>query len=126
MERLTKILVIDPDPSIRRAFLDYFSLYKKTVVVTCSTFQEAKITISTLVFDWVICEIELEPGNEQGWEIKELLDMYQPECELILLTKDLTFERKIKAKEKGIMLFEKPFDVELFKKLLQLEERLSA
>ena len=99
MKKLIKILIIDPDYSIRKSFQDYFSLFKNTVVVGCSNFQEAKITISSLVFDWVICELELEPDQELGWEIYNLLNLYQINSQLILLTKELTFERKIKAKE---------------------------
>lgn len=127
MKKLIKILIIDPDYSIRKSFQDYFSLFRNTVVVGCSNFQEAKITISSLVFDWVICELELEPDQELGWEIYNLLNLYQTNSQLILLTKELTFERKIKAKEKGIAIFEKPFDIEEFKRVFPLpEEKLSA
>ena len=127
MKKLIKILIIDPDYSIRKSFQDYFSLFRNTVVVGCSNFQEAKITISSLVFDWVICELELEPDQELGWEIYNLLNLYQTNSQLILLTKELTFERKIKAKEKGIAIFEKPFDIEEFKRTFSLpEEKLSA
>lgn len=127
MKKLIKILIIDPDYSIRKSFQDYFSLFRNTVVVGCSNFQEAKITISSLVFDWVICELELEPDQELGWEIYNLLNLYQTNSQLILLTKELTFERKIKAKEKGIAIFEKPFDIEEFKRTFPLpEEKLSA
>ncbi len=127
MKKLIKILIIDPDYSIRKSFQDYFSLFRNTVVVGCSNFQEAKITISSLVFDWVICELELEPDQELGWEIYNLLNLYQTNSQLILLTKELTFERKIKAKEKGIAIFEKPFDIEEFKRAFPLpEEKLSA
>jgi DNA-binding NtrC family response regulator len=109
---MKKILLVDDEPTILLT-LSHLLSTKDTVVITCSSMEEAEEALSKYSFDLVIADIRLSGMyGIEGLELLSYIRKISPATEVIIMTAYGSDEIREDAFRRGAFhYYEKPIDL---------------
>ena len=109
---MKKILIVDDEPTILMT-LSHLLSAKESVVVTCSSMEEAEEALSRYAFDLVIADIRLSGMyGVEGLELLSYIKKISPSTEVIIMTAYGSEEIREDARRRGAFhYYEKPIDL---------------
>jgi DNA-binding NtrC family response regulator len=109
---MKKILLVDDEPTILLT-LSHLLSTKDTVVITCSSMEEAEEALSKYVFDLVIADVRLSGMyGIEGLELLSYIRKISPATEVIIMTAYGSDEMREDAFRRGAFhYYEKPIDL---------------
>ncbi len=125
---MKKVLIVDDEQTILLT-LSHLLSAKETVVVTCSSMEQAEEALSKYVFDLVIADIRLSGMyGIEGLELLSYVKKISPVTEVIIMTAYGSEEIKDDAYRRGAYhYYEKPVDLgDLVSKVRSLGINVSA
>jgi DNA-binding NtrC family response regulator len=110
--RMKKILLVDDEPTILLT-LSHLLSTRDTVVITCSSMEEAEEALSKYAFDLVIADIRLSGMyGIEGLELLSFIRKISPSTEVIIMTAYGSDEMRDDAYRRGAFhYYEKPIDL---------------
>ena len=109
---MKKILLVDDEPTILLT-LSHLLSTKDTVVITCSSMEEAEEALSKYAFDLMIADIRLSGMyGIEGLELLSYVRSISPSTEVIIMTAYGSDEMREDAYRRGAFhYYEKPIDI---------------
>ena len=109
---MKKILLVDDEPTILLT-LSHLLSTKDTVVITCSSMEEAEEALSKYAFDLMIADIRLSGMyGIEGLELLSYVRSISPSTEVIIMTAYGSDEMREDAYRRGAFhYYEKPIDL---------------
>ena len=109
---MKKILLVDDEPTILLT-LSHLLSTKDTVVITCSSMEEAEEALSKYAFDLMIADIRLSGMyGIEGLELLSYVRRISPSTEVIIMTAYGSDEMREDAYRRGAFhYYEKPIDL---------------
>lgn len=109
---MKKILLVDDEPTILLT-LSHLLSTKDTVVINCSSMEEAEEALSKYAFDLVIADVRLSGMyGIEGLELLSYIRKISPTTEVIIMTAYGSDEMRDDAYRRGAFhYYEKPIDL---------------
>jgi DNA-binding NtrC family response regulator len=109
---MKKILLVDDEPTILLT-LSHLLSTKDTVVITCSSMEEAEEALAKYAFDLMIADIRLSGMyGIEGLELLSYVRKISPSTEVIIMTAYGSDEMREDAYRRGAFhYYEKPIDL---------------